>query len=97
MLLCLALALPVSSSASDERDHDTARILRLEGKILPLATILDRMKALNLTTVLELELERDHGRLIYEVEALDQHNRVVEIDIDASTGELLKFKTDDKD
>ncbi len=97
VLLCVALAFSVNGNASDEPDHETARTLRLEGKILPLATILARMEALNLATVLELELEREDGRLIYEVEALDQHNRVVEAYIDASTGELLKFETDDED
>jgi uncharacterized membrane protein YkoI len=96
-LVCVSLALTASGHASDDLDHETARTLRLEGKILPLATILSRMEALDLTTVLELELEREDDRLIYEVEALDQRNRVVEVYIDASTGELLKFETDDRD
>ncbi len=97
ILVCVSLAFPASGHASDDLDHETARTLRLEGKILPLATILSRLETLDLTTVLELELEREQGRLLYEVKALNQHNRVVEVYIDASTGELLKFETDDDD
>jgi len=45
-------------------------------------------------TVKEIELDRENGRLVYEVE-VKYNGREYEIDIDAITGEIVKYKIDD--
>jgi uncharacterized membrane protein YkoI len=72
--------------ASD--DHDKARLLREGGQIMPLAEILQHPE-LQGKRVIEAELEREHGRLVYELELLDIDGRVRERYFDAATGEPL--------
>jgi len=45
--------------------------------------------------VLEIELDEDHGRTIYEIELLDEQGRVLELEVDAATGEILQQEYDD--
>jgi uncharacterized membrane protein YkoI len=42
--------------------------------------------------ILEVELEKEHGRLIYEVEILSKDGVVTEVYIDARTGKFLFAK-----
>jgi uncharacterized membrane protein YkoI len=57
--------------------------------ILPIERILDQARASVAGTILEVELEREHGRLVYEVVILTSDNRKVEIEYDAKTGAEL--------
>lgn len=74
------------AGASD--DHDAAQALRQGGETRPLSEILAREELAGMR-VLEAELEREHGRLVYELELLDQAGRVHERYYDAATGEPL--------
>lgn len=76
--------------AAADSDHDTARGLREAGEIMPLETILERVRAVHPGHVLEVELEAEHGRRIYEIEILDQRGIVWEMKLDAATGERLE-------
>ncbi len=75
--------------ASD--DHDEVRELRHGGDILPLTELLGRAE-LSGMRVLEAELEREQGRLVYELELLDADGRVHERLFDAATGQPLYGK-----
>jgi uncharacterized membrane protein YkoI len=57
--------------------------------ILPAERILDQARHSVAGTILEIELEQEHGRLIYEVLILTADNRMVEIEYDAKTGSEL--------
>jgi uncharacterized membrane protein YkoI len=72
--------------ASD--DHDTARMLRDRGDIMPLSELLQQ-PALAGQRVLEAELEHEHGQLVYELELLDEAGKVRERYFDATTGQPL--------
>jgi uncharacterized membrane protein YkoI len=54
--------------------------------VLPIERILDQARASVPGTILEVELEHEHGRLIYEVLVLTSDNKKVEIEYDARTG-----------
>lgn len=81
---------PVGAS----EDHERVQMLRERGDVLPLAEILNRA-GLAGQRVLEAELEEEHGRLVYELETLDEGGRVIKGYYDAATGEPLGRKWDD--
>jgi uncharacterized membrane protein YkoI len=93
----VALALLVFCSVVMARDLDQDEALRLrqQGVILSLEQLLQQ--ALSLypgAKLLEAELEEKHDVYIYEVELLTTAGVVRELDLDASTGRLLKDKED---
>lgn len=45
-------------------------------------------------TVVEAELEKHDGRVVYEIEIIDEQGKECEVLIDAKTGETLKIKRD---
>jgi uncharacterized membrane protein YkoI len=57
--------------------------------VLPMERILDQARAAVVGTITEIELEREHGKWIYEVEILTSDNKKVEIEYDARTGAEL--------
>ena len=40
--------------------------------------------------MLDLEVEKEHGRIVYEMEFLREDGRVLELEIDARDGTLLE-------
>jgi uncharacterized membrane protein YkoI len=76
-------------------DHENARKLVQSGEILPLERILENLKKRTNGRVLEVEIERKAGRLIYEIEIVDEQGVVKEFVFDASNGDLLNEKVED--
>jgi uncharacterized membrane protein YkoI len=77
-------------SVARASDHDWARDAVRAGEIRSLAEILKRMEREFVGQVLEIELERDDGRIVYAVELLTPAGHVVELTYDARTGVLLE-------
>lgn len=88
LFLTLLLAGPVLADGDD--DHERARRALEAGDVLPLATLLARSGVEDTGRLIEVELEREHGRLVYELKVLTQQGRVIESYYDARTGALLK-------
>jgi uncharacterized membrane protein YkoI len=76
-------------------DHDAARVLRQQGKVLPLSKILSRAGLHNSNQVLEVELEKRHGLPVYEIEILQPNGVVKRRWFDATTGRPLPPEDDD--
>jgi len=91
--LCGVLLLAAPVRASDHDDHDRAREALTSGRVLPLETIVERVRADVGGDILDVELEdgRD-GRLVYEIKVLSQGGRIVKLVYDAATGELLRSR-----
>ena len=53
------------------------------------AIALKEVPGANESNITEMELDREHGRMIYEIE-IQYNNTEHEFDIDATTGEILK-------
>jgi len=87
-LVALLALLAASPAPADEAWHDLHEAVR-EGRIVPLPQILDWLEARYAGQVLEVELERDDGRMLYEVEMLGPQGQVVEFEFDAASGELI--------
>lgn len=102
VLACLA-AVFVAPEAGARRgrgrgrddDHDEAREAYEHGETLPLAEILPRALRAIPGEVLEIELEREHGRLVYEIEILARNGWVRKVSLDARTGDVLSVEDED--
>jgi uncharacterized membrane protein YkoI len=82
-------------SFSQADTHDEARKLRDQGDILPLETLLAKVRSEYPGKVIEVELEREYDNYHYEIEILDHEGRVWELKYDARNGELLNKELDD--
>jgi len=90
LLACLA-----AGAALADEDHEAARALVEAGEILPLESVLGTAQARYPGRVLEVELAREEGRRVYEIELIDEYGVVLELHFDARTGELLKTERED--
>ncbi|MEZ5653345.1 MAG: PepSY domain-containing protein [Burkholderiaceae bacterium] len=88
-LLATALAATPLARA-DHDDHDRARRAVLAGEVLPLSVVIEQLERTQGGRVLEAELERSHGRWIYEVTVLHDDGRLVRHEIDARDGSVKR-------
>lgn len=106
-MLRVALVLPIAllvamlacgpARADDDHDHERARRAREAGEIVPLSTVLASVEREFEGTVVEVELEREDGRWVYEVELLTPSGRVLELTYDATNGRFLEGEGDGLD
>ena len=93
---CLAMAptlpLTISLAMADEGDHDRARRALEAGEILSLRTIIARVADDYAGQIIEVELEREDGRWIYEIELLRSGGALVKLELDAGDGSLLDIR-----
>ena len=79
----------------DDHDHDRARRALQSGEVLPLAEILTRLASIAPGRVIETELEFDDGRYIYEFKLISPGGRLMEAEVDATSGRLIELEDDD--
>ena len=74
----------------------SARELVKSGEIISLQALLQKINdsGLGKLRLLEAELEREHGRLVYELELVDEKGVVRELLFDAKTGEVFNEEDD---
>lgn len=78
------------SAWADGLDHERARRALEAGEIVPLDQILQEVQQRYDGTVVELELEREEGRWVYEIELLAPDGRLLRFCMDAKSKELLE-------
>lgn len=100
LVLPLALAgalaslsiMPVHAGKDDQVE---ARALLQRGEILPLGRILQIVQERVPGDIIEVELDRSDKRgWEYEVKVLAANGRVLEVDVNARTGEIRKIEDD---
>lgn len=87
----IALLLGGAGARADS-DQDRARAAVQAGQVLPLASLLQRLEREYPGQLLEVELEDDDGRLIYEVRLLQADGRLLKLKLDAASGETLRVR-----
>jgi uncharacterized membrane protein YkoI len=95
---CLGLSVMLLSAISHAKDlnQDEALALRQQGIILPLEQFIEQaLGRYPGSKLLEAELEKKHGVLIYEIELLTAEGVVRELKFDARDTRLLDDKEDD--
>ena len=91
----LLVTLAAAAARADDIGPEMARKLLNEGRIKPLAEILDIVKAAVPGDTVEVELELDDGLYVYEVKQLNSEGRVKEVKTNAATGKVIKIEDDD--
>ncbi|MBZ8133050.1 PepSY domain-containing protein [Afifella sp. IM 167] len=71
-------------------DHDRAREALSRGEVLSLADILPAIEKRYEARMLEVDLEEKHGTYVYELELIRPDGKILEILVDAATGEVLR-------
>jgi uncharacterized membrane protein YkoI len=99
LLLFLALAVgmisPSLALADPDLDAETVRAWVEAGEVLPLEKLLVRHRERIPGRLLDLEVEREHGRIVYKLEVVDKQGQVYEIYLDAQNGEWLGQELED--
>lgn len=93
--LGMAALVTVAMPALADISYSEAEKLRASGEVLPTQKIVELVKAAKPGEVVELELDRDLGRLVYEVEVRDAQFREWNLELDAKTGDVLGQEEDD--
>jgi uncharacterized membrane protein YkoI len=95
-LVILLVVLSISTAYSSA-EESVAKIRKLveSGEILPLESIIASAKIMKPGQILDIELERKKGFYVYEIEILDNQDRVWELKFNARTGKLIKLERDD--
>ena len=88
VLVAGTISLPVQ--AGDELSTGQIRNLVKQGEILSLESILKKHPQYLSGRLLDLEAEVEHGQIIYELEFLMPNGDVIELEIDAASGEILE-------
>jgi len=63
------------------------------GQILPLRAVLERLERDHPGQVLEIELDEEKGRWVYEVRLLQADGKLVKLELDAATAEVLRSRS----
>ena len=85
------------AQSGDDRppdQHDAVREAVKRGEVLPLPQVLDIAEQRLPGEVLEVELEHEKGRLIYEIKVLTGSGQIRKIKIDARSGDVQSIKDD---
>lgn len=90
--LGVALCLHALPSHANDDDHEQARQALQAGQILPLSQILARQHKDHPGQVLEVELEREDGRWVYELKVLQADGQLLKLELEAQSGATLKRK-----
>lgn len=93
--LCAAALVAPSAAASGHDDHDRARQAVQAGQVMPLPAVLERLQREVPGQVLEVELEQERGRWIYEIKLLTPAGQLTKVKLDARTAEVLRIKSRD--
>jgi uncharacterized membrane protein YkoI len=95
-LACFALQAPaLAQEEGPEPDHELARQALQRKEILPLDQVLNAIRNRVPGEIVEIELEREQGRWIYEVEIIDETGRMRDVLVDAKNAEIIGTEEDD--
>jgi uncharacterized membrane protein YkoI len=90
-LTCLSVSLAFADVRVDE-----AAQLQQDGKIKPFSALNEiAMREHPGATITDTELEDAWGKYVYQVELRDAAGKEWDVDIDASTGQVLRSQQDD--
>lgn len=93
-LISLIALSPLQFTQADD-DYIEARRLLESGDILPLESILKNVRKAAPGKILEVDIEKKDGQIVYEIELLSEAGVVKKIYVNARNGKLISIKDDD--
>jgi len=79
----------------DQYDHERARRALECGEVMPLADVLAAVRPYITGKIIETEFTREEGVWVYEMKYIDRQGRLIEVDVDARTGRIMKTEGDE--
>ena len=93
--IALLTGFTAAMAFADVRVDEAVQLMQ-EGKIKAFAELNDiAMKQFPGATITDTELEDAYGKFVYQVELRDAAGKEWDVDINATTGEVLKSQQDD--
>lgn len=83
--------MPLAQAGSRD-DHERARAAVQAGEVLALPLVLERLQRTHPGQVLELELEHEKGRWIYEIRLMQADGQLFKLTVDAATARVLEVR-----
>ena len=90
-----ALPAALAQAQDPQPDHELARQALQRKEILPLDQVLSAIRGRVPGEIVEIELERDRDRWIYEVEIIDETGRMRDVLVDAKNAEIIGMEDED--
>jgi uncharacterized membrane protein YkoI len=90
--LLLGSLLVGANAQASPKDHDQARAALEAGEIRPITEILAKAGAEVPGDVVEIELEQELGRWVYELKIIAPDGRLLEVEMDASDASLIEVE-----
>ena len=78
----------------DDHAYDRARRALERGEIRPISELLERLRTQVPGEVVGIEFERGHGKWVYEFKVIDEGGRLLEVYVDARTGDVISMEED---
>ena len=94
-LITISLLISLSILVYADDDHDEAKRLLDSGDILALEIVLQKVREIQPGKILEVDLEIERGKKVYEIELLTPDGNVLELLFDARTGKHLSTEKED--
>lgn len=93
VMLTLLMAAPLAQAKDRSDDHERAQAAVAAGQVMPLDRLLQQVAREHPGQVLEVELEHDDGRWLYEIKLLQRDGQLMKLKFDARTAEVLSKRT----
>ena len=93
-VITAAALLGAAGALADPPDHDRARAALERGEVRPMTEVLAAVALEVPGDVVEVELEREHGRWVYELKVIATDGRMREVLVDAASATVLRRKHD---
>ncbi len=93
-LVLAAIVITPALAGHHEKDHERALRALEKGEVLPLTKILSIVMPEINGEIVETEFEREDGKWIYEIKYISRDGIMMEVEIDAKTGNIIVIKED---
>lgn len=88
-----SIAAPRSSARDDDPERrDAVRRAVEAGEVLPLSQILEKVRVRVSGDIADIEINREEGRWHYEFRVIDRGGRVLEVHVDAHSGNIEQIE-----
>lgn len=96
-LVSFSMAPPIGAQADDDDDaleHEEARKALEQGLVRPLEEIIAEARKHVQGDLIEVELEQEDGRYIYELEFIQPSGQIIELQLDAKSMAIIEDDAD---